>query len=515
MATTQNGTAGTADGPVVSPGTTATVDAFAEERGISGKTLDMLSVGSGRVWFRDLKEEREAIVFRYFEPGREQPTFWKARPITGEKTFAALKGGKPYFYNLAAVLAGDMKAVYIVEGEFDVAALVEAGVPREYVLSVPNGAKMPTDRKDDDRDPLQGYGYVADALQAGLNRAKKFIFCGDSDGPGRGLRHDMAQILGAAKFHFLDWPEGIKDANECLMKLGPAETKALVRDGPKPWPVDGLYRLSELPEPPPLELWNPGFPEWESKLRLARGTTSVVTGQPGHGKTALFTQVWFNVVRAYDVPIFVSTFETRAKPHFRRTLRTLLSGKLEQYMDDDEVARADRWIEERYLWGLQKDDKPTLRWWLDMAEIAIVRHGAQIVQLDPWNRLESQRDGKQETETEYIGRCLTDIYTFAQQMNAHVQILAHPAKIDGKQRGRAPELEDISGSKHWENRVDQGFVVHRPKIMDGAQRCTDANLFYRKARFEELGHPCKLGLDFDLKTWRYRSTDYDTGGYGR
>lgn len=96
-----------------------------------------------------------------------------------------------------------------------------------------------------------------------------------------------------------------------------------------------------------------------------------------------------------------------------------------------------------------------------------------------------------------------------------MQILAHPSKIDGKQRGRAPELEDISGSKHWENRVDQGFIVHRPKMFDGALRLTEAKLFYRKSRFPELGHPCQLGLDFDVAKGRYRSTDYDTGGYGR
>ena len=39
--------------------------------------------------------------------------------------------------------------------------------------------------------------------------------------------------------------------------------------------------------------------------------------------------VWFNVVRAYCVPIAVASFETRAKPHIRRYLRTLLIGKLE------------------------------------------------------------------------------------------------------------------------------------------------------------------------------------------
>ncbi|RXF67562.1 AAA family ATPase [Hansschlegelia zhihuaiae] len=515
MATMQNGTAGIADGRAVSLRTTATAEAFAEARGISATTLDRLRVGSGTVWFRDLKAEREAIVFHYFAAGSSEPTFWKARPADGEKTFAALKGGKVSFYNLDAVLSGDLKVVHIVEGEFDTAALVEAGVPVDQVLSVPAGAREKREEGPDDSDVFRGYGYVKDALQAGLSNAEKFVFCGDADGPGRSLRQDMANILGAARFHFVDWPKGIKDANDFLIAEGPAALRQYVRDRAKPWPVDGLYRLSELPEPPTFEIWSPGFPEWESKVKLARGTLSVVTGHPGHGKTALWAQIWFQVVQEHDFPILVASFETRAKPHLRRTLRTLLTGRLEKDMDDAECAAADRWIEARYLWAVHPDGRPDLRWLLDRAEVAIVRHGARVIQIDPWNRVESHRDSRKETETEYIGRCLTEIYGFAQGMNAHVQILAHPAKMDGKVRGTAPQLEDISGSKHWDNRVDQGFVVHRKKMFDGGERCTEATLFHRKARFEELGHPCQLNLNFEMASRRYRSTDYDAGGYGR
>jgi twinkle protein len=36
-------------------------------------------------------------------------------------------------------------------------------------------------------------------------------------------------------------------------------------------------------------------------------------------------------------------------------------------------------------------------------------------------------------------------------------------------------------------------------------------LYHRKARFEELGHPCKLKLDFKLSEGRYISADYVTG----
>ncbi len=83
--------------------------------------------------------------------------------------------------------------------------------------------------------------------------------------------------------------------------------------------------------------------------------------------------------------------------------------------------------------------------------------------------------------------------------------------MDSARRNTAPYLEDLSGSKNWDNRCDQGFTIHRPKIFDGGQRKTEAVLYHRKARVEELGYPCKLSLDFDLTRDRYVSTDYTSG----
>ena len=122
--------------------------------------------------------------------------------------------------------------------------------------------------------------------------------------------------------------------------------------------------------------------------------------------------------------------------------------------------------------------------------------------MDPWNRLESQRQ-QGESETDYIGRCLNALYEFAQDFGDHVQVLAHPAKMDGPRKGRAPELDDIAGSKHWDNRVDQGFVVHRPRMFEGTERCTESVVYHKKARFEELGYPAKLELEYDLERGRF------------
>lgn len=496
----ENITAGTVVGAVPSSLISPAAAAWAQkERGISSETLALMPVASGTAFFRDLNRKSDAVFFQ-FKDG------WKARAYP-EKEFTAGGGFKLSFWNLERVLKAAPKEIFIVEGELDACALVEAGIPPDRVLSVPNGAKA---KPAEDPQEMRGYDYVKDALAAGLSKVKKFVWCGDADGSGHALRADMVRILGAARFWFVDWPEGIKDANEYLIKDGPEALCDLVTDGALQWPIAGIYRLDELPEPPPLVLWDPGFAEWESKVKLAPRTLSVVTGHPGHGKTALWAQIWFQVVKQYGVPACIASFETRPKPHLRRQLRTLLTGKLEKDLSPEDKNAADQWIRDRYLFLVHPEQRPTLEWFLDMAEIAVVRHGARLIQADPWNRLEASR-GRDESETEYIGRCLRTLHAFAHDMNCHVQILAHPAKMDGTRRGQAPGLEDISGSKNWENMVDQGFVVHRPEIFDGTNRKTEAHLYHRKARFEELGHPCKLKLDFKLSEGRYVSADYATG----
>jgi len=155
-----------------------------------------------------------AVYFLYAE-GK------KARAFP-EKHFVSGAGFKRSFWNLERVLQAE--AGLLVEGELDVCALVEAGVPVTEILGA-HGAKD----KPIEGDPIEqpGYAYVVQAL---------------------------------------------------------------------PWPIADIYRLSELPEPAPMALWQPGFEEWDRKVILAPRTLSVVTGHPGHGKTTLWNQIWFSVV---------------------------------------------------------------------------------------------------------------------------------------------------------------------------------------------------------------------------
>jgi hypothetical protein len=60
------------------------------------------------------------------------------------------------------------------------------------------------------------------ASAAGLNQVEQFVWCGDGDDAGRILRDDMVKLLGAARFYFVEWPEGVKDADQRLLDVGVA-----------------------------------------------------------------------------------------------------------------------------------------------------------------------------------------------------------------------------------------------------------------------------------------------------
>ncbi len=248
--------------------------------------------------------------------------------------------------------------------------------------------------------------------------------------------------------------------------------------------------------------------------RLAsRNGTSVSISRPAHcrlppviqvtAKPTCGPQLWYNIVRNYDLKACIATFETRPRPHYHRMLRQFYGGNAIQHLSPEKIEEADNWIRGHYLFLQHPDHQPTLESLLGQAETAVYRYGAKIIQIDPFNRLEAQREPK-ESETDYIGRCLRAVFQFAQQMQVHVQILAHPSKTDAYSRGKMPTLEDIHGSKHWDNMPDAGFSIWRPALYDDdGNRETYAELHHLKARYDDLGYPSRFGLNFDFDLQRF------------
>lgn len=260
----------------------------------------------------------------------------------------------------------------------------------------------------------------------------------------------------------------------------------------------GLVALRDLPERPPLVPWYSGFPEWRHKLQLAPGTLSVVTGHPGHGKTSLMANVWYNTAWNHDLAVVVASFETAPLPAYRKLLRQFYAGCLQADMSDDDMRRADDWIHEHYRFLAHPDEAPNLDWVIEWATMN--GNEFDVLIIDPWNRLESQRH-RDQTEAEYILQSLIFLRVCAQRLGSHIQVIAHPAKRDIAYRNHFPVLEDISGSKAWDTIPDQGICVHRDKFYDEAGgRRFDVRVHHLKSRFEELGYQTWFDMRLNPKT---------------
>lgn len=475
-------------------------------RGVSAATLKRMGVARGTAYFEKLNRRTDAIIFQYVDENGEVVNLKARSGPSEEKAFTGLSadkhGAQSILYNLQNALKAT-EVLFIVEGELDAVSLIDAGLADHEVASVPAGGT----------EGNSTLTFLYDAIELGLRQVKKFVICTDNDAVGKSLRRQLAEAVGLARAWFVEWPEGIKDASDFLQSAGHQALLDYVTasENQHPWPIDGVYRLSDLPEDPPFTLWEPGFPEWENKLRLGPRTFSVFTGHPGHGKTLFSEQIWFNIARRHNVKVAIASFENRPKPHHRRYLRQFFHRRLEKDLSERELRLADEWIEEHFLWIVPprtKSSDLTFGRVLDLGAAAVTRFGAQVLQIDPWNRMEYRMD-RGERVTDYVSRCLDLATEFADSMNAHIQILAHPAKRDAGKNG-PPTLEDIADSKAWDSKCDFGFVMHRKNFFSNGQRQTDCEFLVRKVKYEEFGYPTSYGLRLDLKTGCYVSTDYET-----
>lgn len=370
-----------------------------------------------------------------------------------EKAHSMDKGGKLCLWN-AEALSGQGEVI-ITEGEFDALAVMAAGFER--VVSVPNGA--PAERID---DPVNAnrYSFLWEH-EAALKPIESFVLATDADKPGVALAHDLAAILGAERCKFIVYPERCKDLNEVLLTYGEREVVRLIAEA-KPFPVKGLYRLSDFPEETDLRSMDTGIAALDQNMQIVLGSLTVFSGYSNMGKSTVLNTILAHCI-GRGVPVCVASFETAPKPILRDGIaRAMIGCSYDEF--PKHPARNDAYeVLERRLTvisnSLDDDTDIDLDYFLEVARVAVVRDGAKIIVLDPWNEIEHKR-GRDETETDYIGRAIRALKRFAKRYSVSLWVVAHPTKPQGK--SGPPGLYDIAGSANWANKADYGLIYHRP-----------------------------------------------------
>ena len=197
-------------------------------------------------------------------------------------------------------------------------------------------------------------------------------------------------------------------------------------------------------------------------MSLVLGSLTVFSGYSNMGKSTVMNGVIAHCINS-NVPVCVASFETAPKPILRDGIaRAMLKCSFDQFPRHPGRQEAYGLIERRLSIisnSLDDDTDIDLAAYLDLCRVAVVRNGAKLIILDPWNELEHKRQ-RDETETDYIGRAIRALKRFARRHNVALWVVAHPTKPQGKTG--APGLYDIAGSANWANKADYGLIYHRP-----------------------------------------------------
>ena len=480
-----------------------------ESRGIDADTAIAMGIFTGhRVTTGDESAvEPDAngniIVFPVIDGGKIVAEKYRMHP----KKFFQRAGGRKTFYNADILDSKELEAgdypLVITEGEMDALAFIQAGF--HFVVSVPDGAppardgsgniiEVPEDASDIDPENDDKFKFIATNWKR-LERIKTIIVATDNDEPGVRLAAELVRRLGRVRCYFVTFPDGCKDANDVLVKFGSAELLRVLAAA-KPYPVSGVYRYSDLPPEPAIETVTTGWHALDDNLKLYRPALMVVTGRAGEGKTTWTQQLVANLATIHGWTTAIASFEMRLKPFVTEALASAHIGKSPQFWDYRQQEAANKFLEDYFCFIAPEPEcsrTHDVDWLIEKAEAAVIRHGARVLLIDPWNEIEHARAGN-ETTTEYTNRAIMALKNFGRRFDVLIIVVAHPTKGGAAKPAADITLYDISDSAAFQNKADLGVIVARV----GDEASTVTGLKISKIRYQPVaGEPGQVELGFD------------------
>lgn len=475
-----------------------TVDWF-KSRGISQGVINRNKITQGVEYMPQVDKKRNVICFNYYRDGE----LINIKYRDGEKNFKQYKGAEKIFYGLDDIK--EAKDIYIVEGEMDKLSMEEVGI--KSCISVPDGAPNPGTKNYNNK-----FSYIDNCWEY-FEKTEKIYICVDNDTNGRILLEELSRRLGRERCYVVRFPEGIKDANDMLMKQGKQEMLNYIESA-EPYPIEGVFTVNSEKEYM-IDVFNrgkkkgitTGYKCLDNHYKLRTSELDVWTGVPGSGKTMMAFQIMLNSSLMYGWKWGVFSPENYPIGDLFDTLVEMLIGNTSDIekggrMTIHEYEKAIEFLHEHF-YAIYPEDDFTLENIISKFKHLVMRHGIKGCLLDPFNQLDHKFQGKDETT--YIGECLTTIRRFEQVNDLKFIVIAHPRKMDRDDSGvhyKMPTAYDISGSQNWFNKADNVVCVHRVNPMDIYDTSVRFNV--QKVKFQKLvGVPGEGMLKYDRRSGRF------------
>ncbi len=451
-------------------------------RGISSKTLIDLQVGEGLEYMPQTGKQENTIKFNYFMG--DQLINIKYRD--GRKNFKLYKGAEKIFYNINSIVGYDY--CIITEGEMDVLALHEAGIPNS--ISVPNGATLNSNNLD----------YLDNCIDY-FEDKERIILAVDSDEAGQALQAELVRRLGAEVCYLASFDD-CKDANEYLIKHGPERLSEIISRA-RPVPLENVTTFKDI-EDEVTDFVRNGFKKgyqvglenFDQIFSTYTGQFITVTGIPSSGKSDFVDQMVVGYNRNYGwKTAFASPENAPTYLHAHKLMRKTWEG-----MPTSNDIHSDKWnkvashVNDNYFFIDM--ERYTLESVLRKGAELVKRKGIKCLVIDPFNKIRDV-DCKTEDVNRYTMEYLTKIETFAKKFDVLVFIVAHPTKMYKDKDGKIeePTMYNIKGGGEWYDASYHGILVHR----DYEAKTVKAKVL--KVKFQNLG---ENGAECHFK-WEHKS----------
>lgn len=469
---------------------------FEETRKISNDTLLRLKITESSEWMPQFEKEKEVpvICFNYFKDG--ELTNIKFRGP--KKSFKLSKDAELIFYNIDAI-KGEEEGI-IVEGEIDTATLIECGIYN--VVGVPNGTPP--------KNSKMNLEYLNNCWED-FSKLKTVIIAVDNDEVGKYLKEELGRRIGKEKCKVVTYPEGCKDPNDILVKMGKQAVKDFIYSA-KYWPIEGLVPMEEqfdelmtyYEEGYPIGLKS-GMDGMDDLLSFYPGHLTMITGVPGHGKDEVANELMVDLSKSHQMVWAVFNFEEPPTIHSTKLVEKHAKKAFAfrknpvDRLTKNQLEKAIVFVEQHFHQVNISQIDVTMEGIIKKAIELVMRYGVNGMIINPWNYLEHKL-GPGQNETHYVSEALTMLINFLWKYGVHCFLVAHPAKVQkDKKTGKyeVPTLYSISGSAHFFNKTHNGICVYRHY---------DSNItevYVQKVKWYWLGQIGWVAYNFDVNTRQY------------
>ena len=485
------------------------VYAYWKTRCISPETIDYLDIqedlqGNTMFQYRDLNDVLVTVKLR------------KSAPIKkGERKCWHLPGADTsnYLYNINKISA--TQPLIITSGEGDCATAIECGFYNTVSI---NGGDQNTQWISECWDFLQQF--------------EEIYLIHDNDESGKKFAREVTSRLGEYRVKVVSIPtphtleDGsrvrVKDLNELLYYQGKEAVREAINNAAEaeiPTVIDytdvSRFDMSDVPG------FVTGFHELDLALdKMYMGTTTIITGSPGAGKSSLLSTLicqsvdqgfpcfvysgelsnaslksWVDIchagqrgLNAYQSPVTGSTYY-KVKPEVFKKINQTYKGQLFFYRDgfDHKVSRL-----------------------LQSAESIVRRHGVKTLIFDNMTSvdLENNDNDKYIKQEEFV----RNIIEFSKRWQVCCLVILHPRKIEAMRRLSLYDLQGVTAAPNLAHRV---LSLYRVPAKDKAgEMAKNGSGWYKKPipydviidvlkdRFGSAGGK-EVGLYYDIPSRRF------------